>query len=74
MADLVWAPKPEKKCVHDLPCPSANRMHVFRCEICDGIFESKFNDDSFMMGGWYWKQRSERWLRRRVKKTERKNG
>ena len=67
MSEKLWCP-PEKH-VHDLPDAYKNQDCVFRCGTCNHIFQSK---EYFGTGYWGydWKQRSERWLKRRLRKAQ----
>lgn len=66
----VWAP--QEGCKHSLPAAVENKMCVYRCGKCRRIFESRQDDHGIEMFGWGWRPRSERWLRRKLRKEARR--
>jgi len=52
---------------HDLPPAWMWKDYAFRCSKCNKIFQSVFSDWAL---GFYWKPRSERWLKRKLRKLE----
>lgn len=64
MSEAIWCPP--KECDHDLPKAWLNEMCIFRCGKCNLVFESRYADHT-IIGGWVWKPRSERWLKRKLK-------
>lgn len=65
---LMWSPPAESCCTHDLPNPADNKMCVFRCGKCGCLFESQVDGLGISLFGWYWKERSDRWFKRKLKR------
>ena len=69
MSEKLWCPPVEH--IHDLPNPFINKGCVMRCGTCGGIFQSKIFHNSHY-GDYDWKERSEKWLERKLKKEARR--
>ena len=72
MSEKLWSPR--KKCTHDLPLAHDhnNRLCAFRCGGCDCVFESRPDEYGVELFGWRWYARSERWLKRKLRKEARR--
>ena len=66
--ETLWCPpKPD---THSLPNAYDHKFCIMRCGHCGNVFQSQETD----LAGWpmwFWRKRSERWLKRKMRKYQR---
>ncbi len=62
--------RPELPCEHDIRPTSGLEGCVIRCSKCDEVLECVYYSHCGGIGGWLWRPRTERWLRRKLRKNK----